>query len=163
MAAPLPRSLTYPLDLPDLAATAALARAVAARAGAGDVIALSGDLGAGKTTFARAFIAALSGREEIVPSPTFTLLQVYECDPAPVWHLDLYRLEQPEEVYELGFEEALTEGIALVEWPERLGPLLPRDRLDIRLSFVADPDARRCELTGHGTWAKRLEGLHDLC
>ncbi len=160
MAAPLPRSVTLTLDLPDAAATAALARAVAGRARQGDVIALSGDLGAGKTHFARAFIHALSGDEaETVPSPTFTLVQVYERTPAPVWHFDLYRLEQPEEVYELGFEDALAQGISLIEWPERLGPLLPRDRLDIALAFTENPDARLAALSGHGNWAGRCGDL----
>jgi tRNA threonylcarbamoyladenosine biosynthesis protein TsaE len=147
------------LDLPDLGATAALAHAIAAAAQAGDVIALWGDLGAGKTTFARAFIAARSGEAQEVPSPTFTLVQVYEQGKVPVWHFDLYRVESPEEVYELGFEEALGTAIALIEWPERLGPLLPAVRLDVRLGFASDPEARRAELVGGGDWAARLEGL----
>ncbi len=156
MAAPLSRSLGISLELPDVAATAALAQAVAGRVRQGDVIALFGDLGAGKTTFARAFIHPLSGgAAETVPSPTFTLVQVYDRAPAPVWHFDLYRREQAEEVYELGFEDALAQGISLIEWPERLGPLLPRDRLDLRLAFADDPNARRAELSGHGTWAAR--------
>jgi tRNA threonylcarbamoyladenosine biosynthesis protein TsaE len=160
MAAPLSRFICKSLDLPDVAATAALAQAVAGRVRQGDVIALFGDLGAGKTTFARAFIHALSdGTDETVPSPTFTLVQVYERAPAPVWHFDLYRLEQPEEVYELGFEDALAQGISLIEWPERLGPLLPRDRLDLRLMFAVDPNARRADLYGHGVWAARCGDL----
>jgi len=162
MAAPLPRHATLTRHLPDAAATAALAQTLAACARGGDVIALFGDLGAGKTTFARAFINARPGDPEEVPSPTFTLLQVYERGPVPVWHFDLYRIERPDEVYELGFEEALVEGIILIEWPERLGPLLPPDRLDLRLTFVADPDARRAELTGHGAWAARLEAIHEF-
>ena len=160
MAAPLSRSLSLSLDLPDAAATAALAQAVAGRVRQGDVIALFGDLGTGKTSFARAFILALPGGEaETVPSPTFTLVQVYERVPAPVWHFDLYRLEQPEEVYELGFEDALAQGISLIEWPERLGPLLPRDRLEIGLTYAADPNARQAELRGHGAWAARCGDL----
>jgi len=161
MAAPLPRTATLTLDLPDVAATAALARALAAHARAGDTIALFGELGTGKTTFARAFIGALPGadEEEEVPSPTFTLVQIYEREPAPVWHFDLYRIESPEEVFELGFEEALAEGIVLIEWPERLGPLLPRERLELRLGFAADPEARRSELSAHGTWSERLGGI----
>jgi tRNA threonylcarbamoyladenosine biosynthesis protein TsaE len=160
MTAPHSRSLELNLDLPDVAATAALAQAVSGHARRGDVVALFGDLGTGKTTFARAFIDALShGPVETVPSPTFTLVQVYERAPAPVWHFDLYRLEQPEEVYELGFEDALAQGICLIEWPERLGPLLPRDRLDVGLAFATNPDARRAELRGHGTWAARCGDL----
>jgi len=160
MAAPPSRSLSLSMDLPDAAATAALAQAVAGRACPGDVIALFGDLGTGKTSFARAFILALPGGEaETVPSPTFTLVQVYDRVPAPVWHFDLYRLERPEEVYELGFEDALAQGISLIEWPERLGPLLPRDRLEICLTYAADPNARRAELRGHGAWAARCGDL----
>ena len=162
MAAPLPRPVSFSLALPDEAATEALARRVAACAVAGDVIALYGDLGAGKTVFARAFINALPGGPEEVPSPTFTLAQTYERKPAPVWHFDLYRLERAEEVYELGFEDALAHAISLIEWPERLGPLLPADRLDLHLEFADAPDARRAELVGHGSWGRRLKGLrHD--
>ena len=160
MAAPDPRPEMRTLDLPDESATAALARALAARARSGDVIALWGDLGTGKTVFARAFINARPGAPEEVPSPTFTLAQVYERGPVPVWHFDLYRIERPEEVVELGFEEAVAEGIVLIEWPERLGPLLPRERLDVRLDFGSGENARRAALTGHGPWAERLKGLH---
>lgn len=145
-------------------ATAALARALAGLARPGDVIALRGDLGAGKTVFARAFVNALpdaSGKtdEETVPSPTFTLVQIYDRRPAPVWHFDLYRLETADEVYELGIEEALHEGISLIEWPERMERLLPRTRLDVILSFAGGETARRAELVGGGDWPGRLKGL----
>lgn len=165
MAAPQPCPQSITLELPDESATAALARRIAGLAAAGDVIALSGELGSGKTTFARAFINALphpagadSGAEP-VPSPTFTLVQTYDRDPAPVWHFDLYRLERPEEVYEIGLEEALGGAISLIEWPERLGPLTPPVRLDIRLEFGNTPSARRAVLAGGGTWPARLERL----
>ncbi|MEE8188684.1 MAG: tRNA (adenosine(37)-N6)-threonylcarbamoyltransferase complex ATPase subunit type 1 TsaE [Kiloniellales bacterium] len=169
MAAPHPSAPEITLELPDEAATAALARRLAGLARAGDVIALSGDLGTGKTAFARAFINALprpagaeGGEEpEEVPSPTFTLLQIYERAPAPVWHFDLYRLERPEEVYELGLEEALQLAISLIEWPERLGPLLPAERLDLLLEYAASPGARRARLSAMDAWARRLETLHD--
>ena len=167
MAAPQPRPPSITFELPDESATAALARSIARLAAAGDVIALSGELGSGKTAFARAFINALphpAGAEtgtgaEQVPSPTFTLLQIYDRDPAPVWHFDLYRLERPEEVYEIGLEEALGGAISLIEWPERLGPLAPPVRLDVRLEFGKTPSARRVVLAGGGTWPARLEGL----
>jgi tRNA threonylcarbamoyladenosine biosynthesis protein TsaE len=172
MAAPAPRFQRIALDLPDEAATAALARRLAGLARPGDVIALAGELGTGKTSFARAFIRSLplgggeenatdgdaAGDDEI-PSPTFTLVQIYQRRPAPVWHFDLYRLERPEEAYELDLEDALTGAISLIEWPERLGPLLPPERLDVRLFFTDDGGGRRVELVGHGGWAERLGEL----
>src|SRR4051812_13695997 len=101
--------------------TAALGAALAAEARPGDVIALVGPLGAGKTTLARGFIQKRAGADEEVVSPTFTLVQTYEAPDAVIWHFDLYRLNDPEEALELGFEEALAAGISLIEWPERLG------------------------------------------
>lgn len=166
MAEPDFRSETLRVDLPDPAATAGLARRVAALARGGDVIALRGDLGAGKTSFARAFVNALPGpdgtpRDEEVPSPTFTLVQSYRRLPADVWHFDLYRLERPEEAYELGIEEAFGSAIVLIEWPERMGDLLPPQRLDVALSFASAAEARRAELTGWGDWAARLARLEE--
>ncbi len=143
-------------ELADEAATVALARRVAGLARAGDVIGLSGDLGVGKTRFARAFVDAAAGDGEEVPSPTFTLVQTYESPAATIWHFDLYRLNRPEEVYELGIEEALAGGISLIEWPERLGALLPAQRLDIDLAYGDQPTERRARLAGHGDWAPRL-------
>ncbi len=167
MAAPQTCTDTLRLDLPNPAATAALAARLAAVARRGDVIALGGDLGTGKTSFARAFINALPHAEdepagaasEEVPSPTFTLVQTYRRRPADVWHFDLYRLEHPEEAYELGIEEAFAEAISLIEWPERLGRLLPAERLDLVLHFTDRPEARRAEVTGRGGWAERLAKL----
>lgn len=149
------------LTLPDLAATQRLARALAGRARRGDVIALWGTLGVGKTTFARDFIHARAGGNDAgeVPSPTFTLVQVYDLPDALVWHFDLYRLTQPEDAWELGLEEALAEAISLIEWPERLGDLLPPDRLDLELIMSDGPETRRARLTGHGEWRRRLEEL----
>ncbi|HEX5454087.1 MAG TPA: tRNA (adenosine(37)-N6)-threonylcarbamoyltransferase complex ATPase subunit type 1 TsaE [Stellaceae bacterium] len=146
------------IDLPDEAATARLAAAIAARARPGDVIALRGELGTGKTSFARAFIRARGGGEA-VPSPTFTLVQVYDLPDGAVWHIDAYRLRDPEEAWELGIEEALHDGISLIEWPERLGSLVPSRRLEIALSHGAAPDARRAALDPGGDWAARLAGL----
>ena len=170
MAVPQPRPDISSFELPDEAATAALARDLAAHARAGDVIALTGELGTGKTAFARAFINALPppggaapDAPEEVPSPTFTLLQTYERAPAPVWHFDLYRLARPADAWELGFEEALGQAILLIEWPERLGPLLPAERLDVCFAYGKAPDARRVRLLGSGDWPARLRtlGRHD--
>jgi len=146
------------LELPNEAATAALAARIADLAMPGDVIALSGDLGAGKTAFARAFIRARSGDKDFtVPSPTFTLVQVYEMDRAPIWHFDFYRLRHPDEVRELGLEEALGEGISLIEWPEVAKDLLPAAQtLEIALSPGAAPEERRASASGGIRWTPRL-------
>jgi tRNA threonylcarbamoyladenosine biosynthesis protein TsaE len=143
------------VDLPDEAATAALAARISGLAAPGDIIALKGDLGAGKTSFARAFIRSLGGEEE-VPSPTFTLVQIYELAAAAVWHFDLYRLKSAEEAWELGIEDAFSEGISLIEWPERMGSLLPQRRLEITLHYGDLPEARRAALDGGGDWPERL-------
>lgn len=107
------------------AETAALAATLARQCRAGDLFLLSGPLGAGKSVFSRAFIRALCGEKTEVPSPTFTLVQNYECAKGIIWHYDLYRLEDPEEIFELGWEEAMVDGIALVEWPQKLGDYTP--------------------------------------
>jgi tRNA threonylcarbamoyladenosine biosynthesis protein TsaE len=150
------------LDLPDLDATARIARAFAPLLRAGDVIALSGELGAGKTAFARLLIQAL-GVEDEVPSPTFTLVQTYAVagrDFEAVWHFDLYRIEDPREIDELGFDEALDTGVTLIEWPERMGAALPADRLSIGLALRED--RRRMTLSGGPSWTARLQRLEDL-
>lgn len=144
------------LDLPDESATEALAASLAAAIRPGDVLALEGDLGAGKTVFARAFIRALGDGLEEVPSPTFTLVQTYEFSGGTIYHFDLFRLTDPEEAYELAIEEAFAEGISLIEWPGRLGPLLPPGRLEIALGVGASPTARRATLTGGADWGRRL-------
>lgn len=146
------------LALPDEAATARLARAVARRVRPGDVILLAGPYGAGKTAFARAFLRAATGDPDlIVPSPSFTLVQTYALpDGVEVWHYDLWRVAGADELAELGWDEARA-GIALVEWPERLGSLTPPEALTIALAPVPnDPDARVATLSG---WPDRLPEL----
>jgi tRNA threonylcarbamoyladenosine biosynthesis protein TsaE len=143
--------------LADEATTLALARQVAELARSGDTIALWGDLGSGKTVFARGFVTALTGETE-VPSPTFSLVQTYEAEGFTVSHFDLYRLDGPEDVRELGFDDALAQGLVLVEWPERLGSDLPDDRLDIRFRLVV-AGGRFVRLEPHGSWVERLETL----
>jgi len=144
------------LNLATEADTDALARRLAGMCGRGDMMALVGTLGMGKSVFARAFIRQLTAPDEEVPSPTFTLVQVYEADRNPVYHFDLYRVKVADEVIELGFEDACEDGIVLVEWPDRLGPYLPSDRLQVSFFQGAAENARRVELTGFGYWQARM-------
>ena len=138
---------TFSFFLPDEAATERLGAALAGRLRPRDIVALQGGLGVGKTTLARAILRAASGDPAlIVPSPTFTLAEIYDTPRGVFWHFDLYRLEEPEQVFELGWEEARADGVALVEWAERLGALLPQERLSVTLSI--EGDGRRAELQG---------------
>ncbi|HEY4894084.1 MAG TPA: tRNA (adenosine(37)-N6)-threonylcarbamoyltransferase complex ATPase subunit type 1 TsaE [Reyranella sp.] len=138
---------TFSFFLPDETATERLGAALASRLRPRDVVALQGGLGVGKTTLARAILRAASGDPAlIVPSPTFTLVEIYDTPIGVFWHFDLYRLEEPEQVFELGWEEARADGMALVEWAERLGTLLPRERLTVTLAM--EGDGRRADLEG---------------
>lgn len=141
------------IALPDLAATLALGARIAGVLQPGDLVALAGDLGAGKTTLARAILAAL-GVGETVPSPTFTLVQAYETARLPVSHFDLYRLKSAAEMGELGLDEALEDGAALVEWPDRAA--LPEG---LRVHLEADGPLRRARLEGPARW-QVLERAH---
>jgi tRNA threonylcarbamoyl adenosine modification protein YjeE len=128
----------------------------------GDVVALSGDLGSGKTTFARALIRHLAGDEALeVPSPTFTLTQTYDLPRFPVVHVDLYRVNEPSELLELGFADMFEGAVRLIEWPEHAGLLLPADRLEIALATAPElgPEHRRVGIAGHGALAARAERL----
>ena len=145
------------LTLRGARSTEALGAAVASALRVGDVVCLWGPLGAGKTTLARGLIRALMGPGQEAPSPTFTLVQTYEAPDFPLAHLDLYRLSGPEEVRELGLDEALEDGAAVIEWPERLGSRLPPDRLDIRLRIEAD--GRSAMVERHGCWKDRKLGF----
>ncbi len=147
------------LALANRAATRRLGGRLAALLEPGDLVGLGGALGSGKTTLARDVIEALAGTPVEVPSPTFTLVQTYELGRLTLWHVDLYRIEAPGEVFELGLEDALAEGVLLVEWPERLGPLLPADRLDLTLAQGPTEDARVARLAAHGSWIGRLPKL----
>ena len=141
--------------LPDLAATAMLGARIAGHLRKGDAVALCGDLGAGKTTLARAILTSL-GVGEHVPSPTFTLVQNYPTPGLSISHYDLYRLKNAGEMEELGLDEALEFGAALIEWPERAGGYLPPDRLTVELS--AHQDGRRALLSGPVRWRELLNG-----
>jgi tRNA threonylcarbamoyladenosine biosynthesis protein TsaE len=145
--------------LADEAATARLGAAIAERLGVGESVCLSGPLGAGKSTLARALIRALTTPDEDVPSPTFTLVQFYEGARLKVAHFDLYRLTSADEAYEIGLDEALDDGAAVIEWPERLDGRLPADRLDVEIALKGT--GREARLTPHGSWLGRMEGTAD--
>jgi hypothetical protein len=153
------------VEAKDEAATIALANDLASMLQPGDTVTLAGDLGAGKTTFARALIRKLLKDPQVeAPSPTFTLMQIYESDALRIVHADFYRLDSSSELSGLGWEEVAEDAIVLVEWAERAPEALPRDRLDVRLSFAdADNrDARRVTISGHGAFAPRLTSFKAL-
>ena len=154
MRSPVPQRETPYLRLASSAAVARLGARVAARLRPGEAVCLWGPLGAGKTTLARGLIRALTAADEDVPSPTFTLVQTYDGG-LRLAHFDLYRLRSPEEAFELGLDDALAEGAAIIEWPERLSGALPGDRLDIEIDIPESGRGRRLRLTGHGAWAGR--------
>jgi tRNA threonylcarbamoyladenosine biosynthesis protein TsaE len=133
--------------------TSRLGIVIAGQLQSGDAVCLTGPLGAGKSTLARALVRALTTPDEDVPSPTFTLVQFYEGERLKVAHFDLYRLSDPDEAYEIGLDEALEDGAAIIEWPERLDGRLPPDRLDVEITM--DGDMRRARLTPHGAWKGR--------
>ena len=149
------------IEIPDEAALARLAGRVAAVARPGDLIALEGDLGAGKTSFARAFINALQDEPEEVPSPTFTLVQQYETRAGTVLHADLYRIADRSETDALGLIDTLGEAILLVEWPDRLPAVRAAGFLTVRLDFGESSDSRRVALVGAGRWRALLKELVD--
>ena len=137
--------------------TRARAGPIAKMSAGGDIIGLAGELGCGKTAFARGFIQALGGTGEM-PSPTFTLVQIYNCA-TRVFHFDLYRLEKPEDAFELDLDDAFHDGISLIEWPEKLGPCLPSRRLMITIEFGQQEETRRLHLEAPDMWAARIRGL----
>ena len=143
--------------LPDAAETLALGARVGAVLGAGDVVCLIGGLGAGKTTLARGAVQAWTGTPEQAPSPTYTLVQTYEGERGELWHCDLYRLNRPEDAFELGLEDAFASAATLIEWPDRLGPALPAERLDI--SLAPQQQGRLATLKAHGAWRTRLDAI----
>lgn len=154
---------TLPLHGPD--ATAALAQAIAPVCRAGDVLALWGGIGAGKSHFARVLITArlaTLGRVEDIPSPTFTLVQSYDAGDLEIWHSDLYRLSHTDEVLELGLDDAFEHALCLIEWPDRLGKDLPAHALHLHLDPGTGPDDRivRLHATGGG-WPERLAPIFD--
>lgn len=150
------------LSLPDLEATRAFGGRLAGLIRPGDVIALRGALGAGKTELARALIRAHAGAAIEVPSPSFTLVQDYALGALTIRHIDLYRIGDPAELLELGLDAPGPDEAWLIEWPERAEALLPADRLDVVLDQGAEPDARLVRLRAGPSWQDRLNALlHD--
>lgn len=146
------------IEIENQAQTERLAQQIAALARQGDVLALHGDLGVGKSVFSRAFIRALTSPDEEVPSPTFTLVQIYDSEQGEIYHFDMYRLEQPDDALELGIEEAFNDGISLIEWPSKLGTYLPWDCLHITINNTGQSEtARSLEFSSQGTWLSRLK------
>lgn len=141
--------------------TAHLGAALAGALEKGEAICLSGPLGAGKSVLARALIRTLVPGEGDVPSPTFTLVQFYPGPAFPIAHFDLYRITSADEAFEIGLDEALQDGAAVIEWAERLGHHLPADRLDVEIEVAGDSDGetRRVRLTAHGAWRERAIDL----
>ncbi len=142
-----------------------LAARLAEQLGAGDLVALTGDLGAGKTTFARAFIRACLGDDMAeVPSPTFTLVQTYDTEDCCIYHTDLYRIKEPDEVYDLGLDDDRSEALLLVEWPDRMPVDWWQGALEISLKRPAgtatgEDEARVITFKGDDNWQGRLAGM----
>ena len=141
--------------------TAEIARQIGARLVAGDVILLTGPVGAGKSHFCRSLIQSRLSEPEDVPSPTFTLVQIYDTSEDQIWHADLYRLTGTDEIEELGLFDAFEQAICLVEWPDRLGDTAPPDALSLTLGASAvDDDHRTLEFTWSAPkWATKLDGV----
>lgn len=142
--------------------TAELARQVGILLGPGDTVLLDGPVGAGKSHFCRALIQArlaMCGRIEDVPSPSFTLVQIYDLADAEIWHADLYRLSDPQEIVELGLEDAFATAICLVEWASRLGEMAPFAALHVNILQGAEPDMRQITFSGPPFWRNRLSAV----
>jgi tRNA threonylcarbamoyladenosine biosynthesis protein TsaE len=160
--APAPRPAGRARHLPDEAATEAAGRRLGAALAPGDCVLLEGPLGAGKSCLARAAIRAALGRPRLeVPSPSYTLVNVYEGPAAEIWHADLYRLSEPAELDELGLSDALGHAIVLIEWADRMGDAVPPRRLEIALA-MAEGGGRRLAARAHGPgWGAALAAIGE--
>ena len=149
------------IELPNLSATQRLGALLANGLIAGDIIALSGPLGAGKSALARSIILSANPNETEVPSPTFSLVQTYElADKTPLWHLDLYRIESPEDAMQLGLDDAFVDAVCLIEWPDRIKKFLPKSALLINIYVAHNDDSngiRFVDITAPPHWSDRLQ------
>jgi len=154
-------TLDIGIEIASEAETVALAKRLAPYLEPGDVVTLNGTLGAGKTAFARALIRSLCGAEVEVPSPTFNLLLTYDCPKGPVYHYDFYRLEDPEEVWELDIEDAYDQAITVMEWVQRLEELAPKDVLNVTLTIPKEGTdmERHIQIQGGDLWKGRLQNF----
>lgn len=151
----------FDLFLRDNNATTAFGAAIAPVLIGGDCILLTGDIGAGKTAFARAVIQTRLGRQEDVPSPTFTIVQTYETKTVDIWHCDLYRLTSPDEAFELGLDDAFETAICLIEWPDRLGDTAPKNA--VHMMFETRDDGRQMTVTmPDGLRSDLRQGLQNV-
>lgn len=142
--------------------TTALARFIGAQLLPGDVLLLEGEIGAGKTHFARSLIQSLLAVHEDIPSPTFTLVQTYDGPACEIWHADLYRLTSPDEIVELGLTDAFEDAICLVEWPDRLDDLAPDSALTLAFEMTPKKGQRALTLrAGAARWASVIKGACD--
>ena len=142
-------------------ATKAIARKLSRFLTSREVITLSGDLGSGKTFFARALVQSFTSNIEEVLSPTFSLVQTYETSLGLISHFDLYRINRPEEVFEIGFDDAVADGIVLIEWPSHLGLLLPVDRIEVEIKHGNTETSRHLKFCGYGHRATKLLDAFD--
>jgi len=146
------------VTLKNISETENLAKKIASLVKIGDLITLDGDLGTGKTSFARFFIRSLTNNKEEIPSPTFTLMQSYDTPNFPIHHIDLYRINSTAEVIELGIEESFDNGVSLIEWPKLAEPIFPSSYLAIELSFLEN-DIRLAKINSFGNWIDRIKAL----
>ena len=158
----MPDAITLTVHTDSPARSCAIAAMLAPRLVPGDVVLMTGDIGTGKTHFARGLIQSLLETPEDVPSPTYTLVQTYPVPSGELWHADLYRLTNTSEVFELGLIDAFSDAICLIEWPDRLGELAPADALCITMTQGAGDDDRIMEFHWtQGDWAEKLRGIGD--
>jgi tRNA threonylcarbamoyladenosine biosynthesis protein TsaE len=125
---------------------------IAALANVGDIIFLRGELGSGKTSFAKYFINSISNHDQNVTSPTFNILQIYDCENFSAWHYDFYRIETEEEIVNLGLDDAFANGVSIIEWPEKIQSFLPQASLEIHFSFTEKHNSRLLTISGNGKW-----------